>query len=59
MIIASSNDGGRSFPQKTVVYAGPAGYSDMGVLSDGDILLLFENGAVEYNKHLSIVKVRG
>jgi sialidase-1 len=59
MTVAISTDGGRTFPEKRLIYAGPAGYSDLGALSNGDLLLLFENGAVEYDEHLMLVRVPG
>ena len=57
MTVAKSTDNGQDFSEKTLIYAGPAGYSDMGVLSNGDMLLLFENGTVEYDEHLTLVRV--
>jgi sialidase-1 len=59
MTIAISSDGGQTFPKKRLIYAGPSGYSDLGALSNGDLLLLFENGAVEYDEHLMLVRVSG
>jgi sialidase-1 len=46
-----------SWESAAMIYAGPAGYSDLGVLSTGDLLLLFENGAVEYDERLTLVKI--
>ena len=59
MTVARSSDGGEEFSEKLLIYAGPAGYSDLGVLSNGDLLLLFENGAVEYDQRLTLVQVPG
>jgi len=56
MTIAKAVDSGADFTQKYLIYPGPAGYSDMGVLSNGDILLLFENGAVEYDERITLVR---
>jgi sialidase-1 len=57
MTVAHSGDGGEDFSEKRLIYAGPAGYSDLGVLSNGDLLLLFENGAVEYDERLTLVQI--
>jgi sialidase-1 len=56
MTIAVSTDQGQDFSEQYLIYAGPSGYSDLAVLSNGDILLLFENGAVEYDERLTLVK---
>ncbi len=57
LTIFHSIDGGHSFPQQTVIYPGPSGYAELGVLSNGDLLLFFENGAVEYDERLTLVQV--
>lgn len=57
LTVAVSSDGGQTFSLKLLIYAGPAGYSDLGVLSNGDLLLLFENGAVEYDERLTLVRI--
>lgn len=57
MTVARSINWGEEFPDKRLIYEGPAGYSDLGVLSSGELLLLFENGAVEYDERLTLVKV--
>lgn len=59
MTLAISRDGGESFPENLLIYAGPSGYSELGALSNGDLLLLFENGAVEYDEHLTLVRISG
>ena len=38
-------------------HAGPAGYSDLGLLSNADALLLFENGAVEFDERITLVRI--
>ncbi len=53
----SATNNGQDFSEKNLIYAGPAGHSDMGTLSNGDILLLFENSAVEYDEHITLVRV--
>jgi sialidase-1 len=58
MTVAKSTDNGLTFPNKTLIYAGPAGYSDLALLSNGEVLLLFENGAVEYDERITLVRIR-
>ncbi len=55
MQILYSDDGGNSFDSIGRIYEGAAGYSDLGVLSDGRLVLLFENGAVEYDERLTFI----
>lgn len=59
MTVAKSTDQGNTFPEKYLIYPGPSGYSDITALTNGDILLLFENGAVEYDQRLTLVKLDG
>lgn len=54
--ILQSSDNGESFQVLFDVYEGPAGYSDLETLSNGDIVILFENGAVEYDERLTFMK---
>jgi sialidase-1 len=58
MSLARSTDNGETFPNKILIYAGPSGYSDLGLLSKGDVLLLFENGAVEYDQRITLVQIK-
>jgi len=57
MTVAQSTDQGLTFSPKMLIYLGPAGYSDLGLLSNGEVLLLFENGAVEYEERLTLVRI--
>jgi len=59
LTVAKSEDGGTYFKERKLIYPGPAGYSDLTILSNGDLLLLFENGAVEYDQRLSLVRIAG
>jgi hypothetical protein len=59
MTVAKSTDHGNTFPEKYLIYPGPAGYSDLTALTNGDTLLLFENGAVEYDQRLTLVQLDG
>jgi len=44
MTIRYSVNNGLTWDGAMLVYRGPAGYSQLGVLSDGDIALLYEQG---------------
>lgn len=55
--ILQSIDGGSTFTEFASIYEGAAGYSDLGVLSDGRVVLLFENGAVEYDERMTFIIV--
>jgi len=57
MTIAASYDEGKTFSDRKLIYQGPAGYSELGVLSDGNLLLLFEGGAIEYDEQIRLVRV--
>ena len=43
LTVFRSDDGGRSWPRKLLVHAGPSAYSSM-LLSGGRILILYESG---------------
>lgn len=57
MTIAKSDDKGQSWQDIKKVYDGPAGYSELGVLSDDTLGLLFENGRIEYDERITFVIV--
>jgi sialidase-1 len=57
MTVAQSTDQGVTFSPKLLIYAGPTGYSELGLLSNGETLLFFENGAVEYDERLTLVQI--
>lgn len=57
MTIAASADEGASFTSRKLIYQGASGYSDLAVTSEGDLLLVFENGSLEYDQRISLVKV--
>jgi len=57
LTIARSDDSGQSWSSKHVIYPGPAGYSDLAGLSNNDVLVLFENGAVDYDERITLVRV--
>ena len=35
-----------------------AGYSDLGITADNELLLVFENGAVEYDERITFLKIK-
>ncbi len=57
LMLLVSDNGGATFTPFVRLYAGPSGYSDLGVLSDGRLVVLFENGAVEYDQRLTFMIV--
>lgn len=57
MTIAASYDEGKTFSDRKLIYQGAAGYSDLGVLSDGDLILVFEGGAIEYDEQIRLVRI--
>ena len=44
LALSVSKDGGRTWPKHTVIYAGPAAYSDIVVMRKGRIGILWERG---------------
>lgn len=59
LTVAQSEDAGKTWGKKQVVYPGPSGYSNLDKLSNGDMLVLFENGAVEYDERITLVRLTG
>ena len=57
MTIAASIDKGNTFSQRKVIYQGASGYSDLGTTNDGNLLLVFENGSVEYDERITLVRI--
>lgn len=53
MTVRLSDDGGRSWPISRLLYAGPAGYSSLTVLSDGTIGCLYERGRADYYEEIT------
>ena len=56
MTVRASFDEGQSWAASRVLYAGPSAYSDLAVLSDGEIACLYEAG--EAHPYESIVFAR-
>ena len=58
MTIAASYDEGKSFSDRKLIYQGASGYSELAVLSNSNLLLMFENGSIEYDERLILVRVK-
>lgn len=56
LTVRVSHDGGRTWPIAKVVYAKPAAYSSLGVLADGSIGLLYENGEAESYERITFAR---
>jgi sialidase-1 len=57
MTLRLSSDEGATWPVSRLVYEGAAGYSQLGVVSDGTILLLFETGRFDLRESITLVRV--
>ena len=44
LTVSVSDDGGRTWPKRTLVAPGPAAYSDLVILHHGELGLLWERG---------------
>jgi sialidase-1 len=45
LVVRAGADHGRTFPQERLIGAGPAAYSDLAILKDGSVGVLWERGA--------------
>lgn len=52
-----SLDDGRNWPYSKLIHAGPAGYSDLTMTEDGEILCIFENGEQNYWERISVIGI--
>ncbi len=57
MTIRASKNDGLTWDRSLLVYPGPAGYSQLGALSNGDIILLYEQGRMEYSERISFARI--
>ncbi len=57
LTIKVSMDGGRSWPLRKLIHAGPSGYSCLTILPDGNVGLLYENGDKSPYEKISFVKI--
>jgi sialidase-1 len=53
MTVRSSVDGGESWLRSLLIYPGPAGYSQLAAMSNGDVALFYERGDMEYSEMIS------
>ena len=57
MTLRYSPDDGKRWSESLLVYPGPAGYSELGRLSDGSVLLLYERGRLSYSEAISLARL--
>lgn len=57
MTIKMSYDEGRSWPVAKLVHAGPSAYSDLAVLPDMKIGIIYENGAKQYWEKITFARL--
>ncbi|WP_234367805.1 sialidase family protein [Parabacteroides pacaensis] len=58
MTIKMSPDNGKSWDKEYVVYEGPSGYSDMVMLSDNEVAVLYEGGKKRYTEGIALKIVK-
>lgn len=56
MTVRISYNNGDMWEKSLLIYNGPSAYSNLGVLSDGSICLLFEQGKYDYRDSITFVK---
>jgi sialidase-1 len=54
LVVRASDDDGMTWPFARVVVPGPAGYSDLTIAPNGNLLVLFEAGASIYSEKLTL-----
>lgn len=57
LTIRLSADQGRTWSQSRVLEPGPAGYSDLAITQDGDVLCIYECGEKVYNEKIAIARL--
>ncbi|MEH6570199.1 MAG: sialidase family protein [Halioglobus sp.] len=57
MTVRASADDGKNWSRSFLVYPGPAGYSQLGMLSGGDAVLLYERGDMAYSEMISFARI--
>jgi sialidase-1 len=57
LMLRLSYDEGETWPVSRLVYEGAAGYSQLAVLSDGSILVLFEAGRYDLRESITLARV--
>ena len=59
MVLRVSNDEGKTWPHEIVIHRGAAAYSDVAVLPDGTVLVVFENGDADNPyQRISLARLR-
>jgi sialidase-1 len=56
LTVRVSDDGGRTWPFSRLLDEGRSGYADLGALSDGTLLCLYENGPEHYDDQISVAR---
>ncbi len=57
LVLRSSSDDGRSFAGELLIFEGPAAYSDLTILKDGSIGILWERGVERTYQFVSFTRV--
>ncbi len=57
MTLRMSDDDGSTWPVSWLLYEGAAGYSQIAVLSDSTILVLFEAGRYDLRESITLARV--
>ena len=58
MTLRMSSDDGATWPYSKLLYKGAAGYSQIGVLSDGTVLVLFETGRYDLRESITLARLK-
>ena len=57
MTLRFSADDGENWGAALLIYPGPAGYSQLGSLADGDVVVLYERGDMSYSDMISFARI--
>ena len=57
MTLRVSADDGENWAAPLMIYPGPAGYSQLGSLADGDVVVLYERGDMSYSDMISFARI--
>jgi hypothetical protein len=58
LTVRLSTDDAETWSSQKLIVPGPSGYSDLAVLPNGEVLLIFERGTEVYSEQLSVVRLR-
>ena len=56
MTVRLSSDGGRTWPAARSLHAGPAAYSDLAALPNGELCCLYESGESQPYERLTLAR---